>query len=129
MLPSVNAQDRSWAIYAHATGLLILTNVPFANVLASLLVWLRVRKDPSMTFARAHAATALNFQVTWTIFTVLFMGLLLAIAFSNRATLLVLLVVAYVALVLLNVLLSIVGCARASDVKGYRYPLAIPFVR
>lgn len=129
MVPEVSSDDRNWAIYANASGLLIFTSIPLLNVLAALLIWFRVRNDPAMPFARAHAATALNFQLTWTVFTVLFMSLLVALAFGGRGTVLPLFVVAYVALALLNVVFSIVGCARASDVRGYHYPMSVPFVR
>jgi uncharacterized Tic20 family protein len=130
MVPDVSSSDRNWAIYANACGLLIFTNIPFLNIIVSLFVWLKVRNDPTMPFARAHATTALNFQLTWTIFALCFMGLLALLAFTGggRNGLLPIFVVAYVALALLNVLLSIIGCARASDVKGYQYPLTINFV-
>lgn len=128
MIPDVDEADRTWAIYANAAGLLIFTSIPLANVLASVLIWLKVRNAPHMPFARAHAAGAFNFQLTWTLFTACFMGLLVALAFGGRAAILPIFVVAYVALALLNVLFSIIGCARASDVKGYHYPLSIRFV-
>ena len=132
MIPGVDTNDRNWAIYANAAGLLVFTNIPFANLIATLLVWLKVRNDPNTPFARAHAATALNFQITWTIFTFCFIGLLVSIAATGGgrfAALLPTIVAAYFALAVLNVLLCVIGCARASDIKGYRYPLSIPFVR
>lgn len=132
MIPGVNTDDRNWAIYANAAGLLIFTNIPFANLIASLLIWLKVRNDANMPFARAHAATALNFQITWTVFTFCFVALLVAIAASGGymrfSPLLPVIVAGYIALAVLNVILCILGCARASDVKGYHYPLSIPFV-
>lgn len=131
MIPQVDSDDRNWAIYANAAGLLVFTNIPLANLIGTLLVWLKVRNDPAKPFARAHAATSLNFQITWTIFTVCFVGLLVAIAASGGgrfSSVLPVLVISYFALAVLNVLLCIIGCARASDVKGYRYPLSIPFV-
>ncbi len=132
MIPNVDSDDRNWAIYANAAGLLICTNIPLANVIATFLVWLKVRNDATKPFARAHATSALNFQITWTIFTICFVALLFLIAATGGgrfATLLPIVIAAYVALAVLNVLLSIIGCAKASDVKGYRYPLSIPFVR
>lgn len=132
MIPGVDANDRNWAIYANAAGLLVFTNIPFASLIATLLVWMKLRNDPAMPFARAHAATALNFQITWTTFTFCFIGLLVAIAAAGGgrfAALLPTIVGAYLALAVLDVLLCIIGCTRASDVKGYRYPLSIPFVR
>ena len=130
MIPQVDADDRTWAIYANATGLLVLTNIPFANVLAAALVWVRVRKNPETPFARAHAAAVLNFQVTWTVFTFAFVALLIVLSLNGRgSTMLPTIVIAYIALALLNVLLSVMGCSRASDLKGYRYPLSVTLVR
>ena len=132
MIPGVDSDDRNWAIYANAAGLLVFTNIPFANLIASLLVWLKVRSDPNKPFARAHAVSALNFQITWAIFTFCFVALLVGIAAgagSRFATLFPTVVIAYIALAVLNVVLCILGCARAGDVKGYHYPLSIPFVR
>jgi uncharacterized Tic20 family protein len=132
MIPSVDSDDRNWAIYANAAGLLVFTNIPLANVIATFLVWLKVHGDATKPFARAHATTALNFQLTWTIFTICFFALLFAIAAAGGgrfATLFPIIIAAYFALAVLNVIMCIIGCARASDVKGYRYPLSIPFVR
>ncbi len=141
MIPSVASEDRNWAIYANAAGLLVFTNIPFANVIAVLLIWFKVRNDPEKPFARMHAASALNFQLTWEIVMLVYVAMVLSIffyegrhpVFGVRFNLLyhtpMWLLAGIVAWFVFNIIFCIVGCMKASDTKPYRYPLAIPFAR
>lgn len=129
----INDDNRSWAINAHAAGLLVFTNIPFANVIATLLVWLRVRHASTMEFARAHAVQSFNFQATYSLLVLLlamlYVGLLtvlpdrLAIASYFPMAL-----AGYIALVVANIALTIAGTLAASDMRSFRYPLAIGFI-
>ncbi len=134
------SNDRTWAIAAHATGLLLFTNIPFANVLGALFVYLKVKGDADKPFARASAVAALNFQITWTI---LFFAYMIAaiwfwyyentepmrqVAFSLGPGIIILGGVT-IALLVANVVLSIVGSIRASNAQAMKYPLAWRIVR
>ena len=123
MTSSYDTNDRNWAINANAAGLLAFTNIPLVNVVVPLLIVLKLQRERA-PFALAHAKTSFNFQAT---FLVLQIAALVAIFAAPRALLTV--VIAYIAALLLNAAMCIWGCARASDLKPFRYPLAIPFLR
>lgn len=105
----ITADDRNWAIYANAIGLLAFTNIPFITLLASISVWAHLRNNAARPFALAHALFALRMQILWTGLAVA--GILLT--FHDLRALLI----TYVALCVLNAILSIFGCWRASDEK------------
>ena len=136
-MESISEEDRSWAIYANAAGLLVFTSIPFANVLATLLIWLRVKRMDAMPFSRSHAARAFNFQVTYSLVlgigAMVLMSVMLELAahpqWGSNQSWLVYGLIAYGALTLANVVICIVGAVAASDLRPFRYPLAIPFVR
>lgn len=123
MTSSYDTNDRNLAIYANAAGLLTFTSIPLLNVIVTLLIVLKTQKEPA-PLARVHARTSFNFQLTF-----LFIQVLCVIAAFTAPNLLLSVVVAYVSLLILNAVLCIWGCARASDLKPFRYPLAIPFLR
>lgn len=129
----ISTPDRSWAIYANAAGLLVFTNIPFANIIGTFLIWLKVKNDPAMPFARTHARAAFNFQLTWTLaLFVLCCALFIMLTRGSSALLMItalpLLVVVYVTSIVFNLVASIIGCMRASDMKTFLYPFAIRFV-
>ena len=128
---TISENDRSWAINANAAGLLVFTNIPFAGVIAALLVWLRVRNDATMPFARVHARESFNFQATW-----MLLMLTCAVSFIIalvRGTLPPRSLWAFMAgvlvLVVANVACVIAALVAASDLRPFKYPFAIPFIR
>ncbi len=146
MSDAVTADERNWAMFANLAGLFLLSHIPFANVIAPLLVYLRAR-DQHWPFALQHARASLNFQITFTLGMML--GLVLAVAScggaiaaliaqGNRiesdgpplAFLVWLFVWIAVLLVaaLANVFACVIGAIAASNGRAFRY-IAIPFVR
>jgi uncharacterized Tic20 family protein len=107
--PAITADDRNWAIYANAAGLLVFTNIPFVTLITTLVVWMKVRHDDARPFARAHAAAALRVQIMWT---VLACAAILLTYKDLRGFL-----ITYIALCVLNAIFSIRGCWLASDEK------------
>ena len=104
------ADERMWATLVHVGGI-------FFGFLPSLIAFL-VLKDRG-PFARAHTATALNFQLTMLIAELVgYLLIFLLIGF---------LVVP--AVYILRVVLSIIAGVKANRGEWYTYPLAIPFVR
>lgn len=136
-MATISDEDRSWAIYANAAGLLVFTNVPYANLIATLLIWLRVKHSDDMPFARTHAAAAFNFQVTYSLVVTLCSIAVLGLFLGHRDTFeasaldrawLLRGLALYGVLTLANVVLSIIGAIAASDLRAARYVVAIPFV-
>lgn len=130
-MTTISEDDRSWAIYANAAGLLVFTNVPLANVLATLLVWLKVKNAPAMPFAREHAKSSFNFQATWTLVMAVlaFFSITLLLSRSIAPSFFWGFVAVFAVLVLANIVCVIAALVAASDLKTFRYPLAIPFLR
>ena len=105
----------NWAVATHLSGLAGYV-VPFANVVAPLVIWL-IKRDESSFIAR-HALAALNFQISMVIY--------LAIA-----TLLTYVLIGFIllpALIVLNVVAVVLAALRASR-GGFRpYPLSLHLV-
>ena len=144
--PEPTHEQRQWAMWANLAGLLALVNIPFANVIGSLVIYLKGRSENSF-FVREHARNALNFQITFSIVVVLvtivavgvWAGLITSYAASTDDTgsaglpvSFFIWIVAIFAFVLVaqvvNVVLSVVGAVAASNGRDNRYP-GIPFVR
>lgn len=104
------ADEKMWATLIHIGGI-------FFGVLAPLIGYL-VLKDRG-PFVRAHAATALNFQITLLIAYVI--GAILAVV----AVGLLILLAAWV----LSIALAIVAALNANRGQWYRYPVAITFIQ
>lgn len=97
-----------------------------AGILAWLapLVTMLVQGERSPT-VRAHAVQALNFQITWSIATVL--GLCLATC--GVATVVGFFLGVLYLVPLVPIILGVVGGVKASRGELYTYPLSYPFVR
>lgn len=126
-------KDRDWAIYAQAAGLLLMTNVPLANAIVPFIMYLRVKSDPSMPFARAHAAASFNFQATCTIvlaaLAVTGFWLFARSPYYGGSGAALAALGGYVAVALFDVVFTIVAAVRAADAKPPWSPFAIRFVR
>lgn len=111
----ITSDDRTWAILVHASAFSGLV-VPFANIIAPLLIWL-IKKEES-PFVDDNGRNAVNFQISWTIY--LIVSALLIIVLIGLL-LLPLLGLAWIVLVIL-------AAVRASNDEVYDYPLTIGFV-
>lgn len=114
---------RRWAMMCHLGGLASLSSVPFAGILAPLIIWQAKRDEHP--FIDDHGKEALNFQISMSIY---YAVLLVA------ATILTFLVIGiflwpFVGLVwLLQLIGAIVGGVRANEGGFYRFPGIIRFV-
>ena len=103
------ADEKLWATLVHLGGILF-TWIP-------ALVGYLVLKDRG-PFVRQHTATALNFQIT--LFIAYVVGWILSIVGIGLIILLAVLV--------LNIVFSIIAAVKANQGEYYTYPLAIRFV-
>ncbi len=121
----VRENTRQWALAAHLAGLIAVTGIP--SFLGPLTVWL-LRKDQDHVVA-AHAAEALNFHLSVTIYA-LVLGALSVPATLLTFGLLLAPLIPLAFLALAAVLgLSIYAAVRASEGGFYRYPLTIRLIR
>ena len=136
-------EERTWGMYAHLSGLLAFTGIPFGGLLGPFVMYLQ--NKPVRPFATEQAREALNFHITYGI--VQFVALVIAIcawfgmvigvanAPKSADVPLANLGVAGVAFAafflvyLWTFVLTVVATIRASSGQIYRYPLTIRFVR
>jgi uncharacterized Tic20 family protein len=146
MEESVSTHDRNQALYAHVSGLLALTGLPFAHVIGPLVFYLQA-KNTTSTFALENAREALNFQITagivWTIAIVAYIVAIFSTLASVPAHASAMppagffasmgVALAFVLVALLYALFDficvILAAVAVSNGKSYRYPLSIRFVR
>lgn len=109
-MEELKSDSKIWAIAAH---LVPLAGVP---LLGPLVVYL-VKKDDD-PFVRNHAAEALNFQISVTIYA--FVSAILVLLFVG--------ILMLIALGILVLVASILAAIKASNGELYRYPLTIRLV-
>ena len=117
---AVEQKDRTWETACHLSALILIANIPAANVLAPLIIWI-IRKNQSPGTDR-HGRAVLNFQLAMTLyFLILFL--------LGKVTVLVvpmgicLRVWAY-----LNILFILRGGYKAAKGDLIKYPFSIRFI-
>jgi uncharacterized protein len=108
--PLSPADEKLWAILVHIGGI-------FFGFLPALIGYL-VLKDRG-PFVRQHTMTALNFQLTMLIASVV--GAILIIVFVG--------VLVLMAISVLIIVFSIIAAVAANKGEGYEYPLTIKFLK
>jgi uncharacterized Tic20 family protein len=91
--------------------------IPFGHILAPLVVWLIKRDDSE--FVRSQAIESLNFQISMTLYAIL--AGLLAVTIVG----LVIAIPMIIALVVGDIILTILGAVRVNYGEAYRYPATI----
>jgi uncharacterized Tic20 family protein len=116
------SSDRTWTLIAHYGGAagMVLGGATLGWV--APMVAMIVRGDRSPT-VRAHAAAAVNFQLTWSMIAAF--GYLALCTIVGR----LLTVVVVPGAGLMGIIFGIVAGLRASRGELYRYPVSIPFLK
>lgn len=115
--PDISKEENNWAMFAHLSTFLGWIGIPFANLIAPLIIW-QVKKD-TLPFAAEQAKEALNFQITMTIWMIV-------------SFILAFVVIGFVGLFLLPVIditFTIIAAIKANDGVAYRYPMTMRFVK
>ena len=115
--PALKPEEKNWAVAAHLASVAGWVGVPFGHILAPLVVWL-VKKDES-EFVRGQAIESLNFQISMTIYA--FVAGLLAITIIG----LVVAIPAFIAIIIGDIVLTVIGALAVADGRPYRYPFTI----
>jgi uncharacterized Tic20 family protein len=109
--------------------------VAHLGVLASgfpLPLVIRLTEARKNAFVRHHATEALNFQITFMIVWFALFGALFAVGATSSGdtapTGVLVMFALLFALFAANLVLSILGCVRASQERWWRYPVSIRFV-
>jgi uncharacterized Tic20 family protein len=112
----ISKEERNWATIAHLSALSGFV-VPFGTVLGPLVVWLL--KKEAYPFVDDQGKEALNFQISFLIYTIV-------------ASVLMLLLIGFVLLpivLIVEFVLTIVAAIKANEGLHYRYPLTIRFLK
>lgn len=117
----LQADERTWAVGAHLASVAGWIGIPMGHILAPLLVWL-IKRDES-EYARIQALESLNFQISMTIYA--FAAGLLAATIIG----LVIAIPVFIAIILGDVIFTIIGALAASRGESYRYPMTIRLLR
>ncbi|MEM7791474.1 MAG: DUF4870 domain-containing protein [Verrucomicrobiota bacterium] len=113
----ISKDERNWGMFGHLSALFGYLAIPFANIIAPLIIW-QIKKE-DMPFAADQAKECLNFQISMTIyFLVSFMLIFIFIGFLLMA-----------AIAILNLVLVIIAGLKANEGKRYEYPFTIRFVK
>ena len=112
--------DKTWALIAHfggAGGALIGSGG--LGWLAPLIAM--VSKGPQSPVVRAHAVAALNFQITWTIATIV----AVVVTVITCGVLFFLPIIT----VLISIIFGVIGGVKATEGVLYQYPMSYAFVK
>ncbi len=116
----VTKEARMWAMFCHLAGLawLLWWVVPMiGGVIAPLIVW-QLKKDEH-SFIDEHGKEALNFQISMLIYGVI-AGLLCFACIGF---------VLLPAVMVADIVFSIIASTKGSGGRSYKYPLTIRFVK
>ncbi len=143
----VSGEDRNQALFAHLSGLLAVTGMPFAHVVGPLVFYLMAKNKPSV-FALENAREALNFQITaGIVYTIAIVGYIVGIfsavfsapmqahateppaAFFASFGLGFAFLLAGLAYGIFDLVCIILAAIKVGKGETFRYPLSIRFVR
>lgn len=139
--------ERTWGMYAHLSGMLAYSGIPFGGVIGPLVVYLQSRT--TRPFATQQARTAFNFHVTISIlqivvmivgFTGYFSMIVTAVASKGNSASMPFVIGggliaficgigSYFLLYIFSFIYTLVNTIRASKGELVGYPLSIPFIR
>jgi hypothetical protein len=113
------------ATLVHLSTFAGFLGIPFANIIAPLVVWL-IQKDKS-PFVDFHGKEAINFQISLLIygFITVVIGFILAIVLIG----IVMLFVLIPALFIFWIVTAVVAAIKASQGEWWEYPLSIRFLK
>lgn len=114
-------EERSWAIGAHLASVAGWVGVPMGHILAPLIVWL-IKRDES-EYVRIQSLESLNFQISMTLYA--FAAGVLAVTIIG----LVVAIPTFLALIVGDVVFTIIGAVSAGRGESYRYPMTIRLLK
>ncbi len=110
------AEARTWAMLTHLSALTGFIGVPFGHVIGPLIMW-AIKKD-KFPFVDDQGKEALNFQISMTIYG----------AVAGVLCFVVIGIPLLIALVITDVILTVIAAIAANEGKTYRYPITIRLV-
>jgi uncharacterized Tic20 family protein len=115
--PTTAKAETTWGMLCHLLSLCQLLGIPFGNVLGPLALWLIKRNDDP--FVETCGKEAVNFQLSMTLYMIL--SFVLMFVFIGFFTL--------IAVMVINIVYTIIAAIKASDGLAYRYPATIRIIK
>ena len=112
----MNTDANKWAMFCHLGGLIGLA-IPPLNYIVPLIIWVKHRDE--FPLVNDQGMEALNFQISITIYTIIFSILILAIIG----------IFLLIALFFFILVVGIIASVQASRGVSYRYPLIFRLIR
>lgn len=109
--------EKTWALFAHLSSFLGWVGVPLANIIAPLVIW-QIKKD-EMPFAASQAKECLNFQISMTLYAII----------SAILSLIVIGIIGLFAILIVDIIFTIIAAIKANNGIAYRYPFTIRFIQ
>lgn len=122
--PGLSSDERMWGMLGHLSALSGLMTGGIGNFVGPLIVW-QVKKG-TMPFAAQQAVEALNFNISWFIWSIALVGMVVVLALVGIGLLLIPLL--WVVPIVWAVFV-VIGGLKANEGVPYRYPLTIRFVQ
>jgi uncharacterized Tic20 family protein len=108
---------KMWAMFCHLAGLARFAPIPFAGIIAPLIIW-QIKKDEH-PFVDYNGKEAVNFQISVAIY--LLVAILLIFVVIG--------VVLLPAVAVFNIVFLIIAAVKANNGEHYEYPLSIRFIK
>ncbi len=112
----MNKDANKWAMFCHLGGLIGLL-IPPLNYILPLIVWIKYRDE--FPFVNEQGMEAINFQISITIYSIIFTILIFAVVG----------IFLLIALCFFTLILGIVASIQANRGVNYRYPLIIRLIK
>jgi uncharacterized Tic20 family protein len=127
--------DRTWAVLAHLSGCLWIVGIPFGGTIATAIIYLTKRHVSP--FVAEQSRESQNFQNTVSlavIAVIVFVAvaverLALARATEPALAAIALGALSLAAIMIVNVILSIVAAVTVNSGEAFRYPFCLRFIR
>jgi uncharacterized Tic20 family protein len=100
---------------------------PFGNVIAPLILWMAKKNESA--FVDAHGKSAVNFQMSLLLYSILLAILIIPITIFTLGLGLIFVLIAIIPVFILNIILIISASISASKGEYYEYPFSIQFIK
>lgn len=113
----LNPNEKSWAIAVHLLAFVTFIGIPLGNILGPLILWLIKKGD--MPLVDEQGKSALNFQISMTIYAVI--SFFLIFAFVG--------IVLLPIVIIMDIICTIIAAVKVNNGEPYSYPLSIHFLK
>ena len=104
-------------MFCHLAGLATFTSIPFAGLIAPLIIW-QIKKDDH-PFINENGKEAVNFQISIHIYIVI--SAILCLVFIGFLLL--------PAVIIFNLVVLIIAGVKANNGESFKYPLCFRFIK